>query len=616
MEETDRVGRRRPTGRRRVAATLVAVVGLVLVLATAAPVGAGSSQAVPPAQRDAEPNDDVPTAEIDPGFLLQGDPVPATITLRGTGTTFGPATTVRLFTDAGRPLADAVDDLRVADGSSLTFDVVRPLGAGNHTVRTVTDGVVTDSLLIVGRRAAEITPSTVWLPYTGAVLSLEVPEGRLSPTATQVEVRDERNRTVAAVEGFEVLGDTSARMRVVPGLAAGVYQVRLTTEGQQARETFSVQHPILEVTPQDLPLGYRSRRVEVATVGMTVDPGDTAVALLGADGKVVRGAVRRLAVHDRTHLSFRLRRGVPEGDYTLRVTSGGAVGSGLLVVRRPHAFLEPGEVDAGYPATTIGVIGTHTSFRQGRTAVRLLDAGGAPAPVTPGQVTVESPTALVFELPPGLPAGTYTVAVSTGKEAVRTELRVHDRTGAPEVFPEHLLPGAGSESFAVVRTLGDDVIVRGETEVEVVLGDGTPVPGGIRNLNVLNERFATFEFAPGLPAGDLGVRVLGPGVDATVPLTVGPPAVSELLFPEGLSADAPRPTRFLLFGGATSFADDITMVTLHDPDGAQVGEAVRPVVDNEVSLSGDLPEALAAGRYVLRVTTGAEVVETAFDVGT
>ncbi|MFI1996158.1 VWA-like domain-containing protein [Actinoplanes sp. NPDC020271] len=106
---------------------------------------------------------DTPGGSGGPGIDLRPDHLagtPAKITVRGSGTDFGPGSTVTLHSDRGHPVPHTIADVRVVTGELLTFELA-PVPSGLYRVEV--DGLA--AILPVGLPFTEVDPQSLPAGY-------------------------------------------------------------------------------------------------------------------------------------------------------------------------------------------------------------------------------------------------------------------------------------------------------------------------------------------------------------------------------------------------------------------------------------------------------------------
>ncbi len=539
------------------------------------------------------------------------------ITVTGTNTGFGEATTVTVLDQNGQSTGKAGTPT-VYSRTSLGFSLGTGLSAGSYTVRVTTGSEVATATLTVATPTATLQYQGNSFARVGAgyassyTLTVAGTNTNFAQGSTSIALFNSNNQDITAtyVSNPSVSNSTTATFTLGTGLAVDTYTVQVTTGQEVVSSTFQVVSPAIQsltfnspvASGTSIPQGYKDIQQVVVVGTNTSFQTNTTVEVVGQTGKT-----SAINVVDSTHLSFALASGLAAGSYTLRVDMDG--NSGTTTDRADVSFTvtapsivsvtPAGITNSVSSPVTITVVGLNTHFNA---ATPTVDITGVDNETISGISTV-SDTQLTFNLTPSSIAtpGTYGLTIITNSSAITetaggTNLLTVSTSGISGLSPSVVYSDElGTRQITVTGT--NTLFAAGSTAVKV---DGTPVSG----VSVGSTTSLSFTAPLGLSAGTHAVSIDqdGDGTDdysssflvsqraitlSTTTRTAGYSAFNQVVTGQGVTfASDYKPVIKVLEGAterATIAAGDITVV-----------DATR--------IQFSFPTGLAAGSYTVQAS--------------
>ena len=391
------------------------------------------------------------------------------------------------------------------------------------------------------------------------------------------------------------------------GLTENTYTVRIVSQqGTYDVGTLTIGDPsIASISPASLANGYDEQQtITVSAQNTNFSLGQSSVEILDGNGDVTGYVGSVTSVPSSTQLAFTVDPGLSSGTYSVRVTTGDEVvtAAGVLEVRgAPFIGISPSQVTEGYSSTMITVTGTDTGFSD-QTTVSVLEGGSATG--NAGTPTVSGEGSLSFSLSPGLAAGSYVVAVSTGSEEAQTSLTVVEPSVSLQYqgsdFSE--LKGGYASSYGLTLSGTNTSFSQGTTEVALFNSNSSDISSTyISSVSVSSSSTTTFTLATGLAVGDYTISATTGDEVVSDTFTVLEPQLQSVTFNSPVVSASSVPKGYTdiqvdVVGVNTSFQDN-TAVTVVD----QTEKATRESIQDSTHLSFYLEDGLSAGSYTFQI---------------
>ncbi len=302
----------------------------------------------------------------------------------------------------------------------FTLEPGLPVGAYTVDVRGVAS---TPTLTVV---QPSLSPTSITAGYTQPAQFTV--QGADFTQGTAVSLLDSSGNVVPnAVSAVQAGSSASLSFNLATGIGAGNYEVSISGVSQPL--ALLVQSATTTLSPDTYPAGYIGQVSITATgnANTTFQNGTTVgfVPQTGGTGALATGVSSAGA----QNLSFYLPAGLGAGAYTVTMTTGTQqVDADFTVSPAPTFSISPQNLTPGYTSTTLAITGTGTNF-SGSSTVALSDASGTSESTYLGPPQFTSATAGSVVLKAGLPAGTYSLAISVSGMTPMTQILTISSSG-------------------------------------------------------------------------------------------------------------------------------------------------------------------------------------------
>ncbi len=346
----------------------------------------------------------------------------------------------------------------------------------------------------------------------------------------------------------------------------------------------------ITLNPGAVTVGYGPTQIAIDTqadFGTTPPP----VFLLNASSQP-QAEVSGVQLLTPSDLEFTLEPGLAAGSYTVEVdlAGGTSLTQQLNVLTPSYTLSSQTPAIAGYTqAIQFSAAGTNTDFGS-QTAVSLIDQSGATVSGAISGVVVQSPTALTFSLEPGVPAGSYEVAISgvPGQQPLTVQ-----HSGVT------FNPSPVAEGYSgLIQATGTNTEFSKGITVSFETASGAQMQ--VTNQTVQTATAMSFGLPTGLPAGTYTVVFQEGQQTVKQPFTVQ--AAPSFSFSPALLPSGYQPMPLSLTGVDTFFSSATTKVNLLGSSNASEDSYLASVqFQNGTQATVNLMKGLPAGTYTLQV---------------
>ncbi|NLU50415.1 MAG: hypothetical protein GXX09_08400 [Syntrophomonadaceae bacterium] len=261
---------------------------------------------------------------INPNGLPEGYSS-VTLSVYGTGTHFDNTTTLAIL-DANNVDVTGTSSLAVASPTMASISLTDDLAAGDYTIRlttpTVTEVVYASLWVASPPGYIELNPTGLKAGYENVAISVYGTNTNFMGGTTILTIHDSSHADVTGASTLEVVDSTTAIVNLDSGLASGVYDIELKTNGESVGRTFTIAAPsgCIALNPNGLTAGYSTLSIAVTGMNTAFTTETTTLKILDSNNQNVTGSSTVTVIGPST-ATIDLAPGLEPGTYKIVLTT-------------------------------------------------------------------------------------------------------------------------------------------------------------------------------------------------------------------------------------------------------------------------------------------------------